>query len=56
LSNETAAVAQQHHDANIILMPARFVSHKHAIETIDTFLEIKSGDGMHIKGDQKIEL
>lgn len=54
-SKETAAVARQHCDANIISIPATFVSQKDAIEMIDIFLDTEFDYGTHTKRNQKIE-
>ena len=36
---EIAALARQHNDANVLVMPCRFVSEEQARQIVDTFLE-----------------
>lgn len=35
---ELAVLAREHNDANILVMPARFISEQQALEIVDTFL------------------
>ncbi len=51
---ELAALARQHNDANILAIPARFVSEDIATEMIDTFLETAFEGGRHQKRVDKI--
>ena len=51
-----AALARQHNDANICAIPARFVSEKHAIEIIDTFLNTGFDGGRHLNQINKINI
>lgn len=44
---EIASLARAHNDANIIAIPARFVSDEVAIDMVDTFLHIKFEGGRH---------
>jgi ribose 5-phosphate isomerase B len=45
--NEIASLARQHNDANIICLPARFVSSEEAIEMTETFLNTEFEGGRH---------
>ncbi len=51
---EIAALARQHNDANIIAVPARFVSTELALEMIDTFLSTDFEGGRHGRRVDKI--
>lgn len=51
---EIAVLARQHNDANIISIPARFVSEKEAIEMIDVFINTAFEEGRHQKRVDKI--
>lgn len=53
---EISKLARQHNDANICAIPARFVSEKHAIEIIDTFLNTGFDGGRHLKRINKINI
>ncbi|MDQ3015277.1 MAG: ribose 5-phosphate isomerase B [Bacteroidota bacterium] len=53
-TNELAALARQHNDANIISIPARFVSESLAIEMVDTFLHTDFEGGRHQRRVEKI--
>jgi ribose 5-phosphate isomerase B len=46
-TTEIASLARQHNDANIICLPARFISHGEAIEIINTFLKTEFEGGRH---------
>jgi ribose 5-phosphate isomerase B len=46
-NEEIAALSRQHNNANIICVPARFVSHELAFGMIDTFLSIAFEGGRH---------
>ena len=39
-NKEIAALARQHNDANVLVMPARFIDAVTALAIVDTFLEI----------------
>lgn len=52
--NEIAALARQHNNANIICIPARFVSTDLAKEMADTFLSTAFEGGRHEKRVDKI--
>jgi len=53
---EVAALARQHNDANIICLPARFVSNEEAGEMAETFLNTAFEGGRHANRVQKIEV
>ncbi len=46
-NSEIAALARQHNDANIVALPARFISDKEALEIVDTFLGTAFEGGRH---------
>ncbi len=52
---EIASLARQHNDANIIAVPARFVSEELALEMIDTFLSTDFEGGRHANRVNKIK-
>lgn len=51
---EIAALARQHNNANVICLPARFVSVKDAQEMVNTFLATAFEGGRHQHRVQKI--
>lgn len=51
---EIAELARLHNDANIIALPARFISEKDAIECVDIFLTTEFEGGRHKKRVEKI--
>lgn len=51
---EIAQLARQHNNANMIAIPARFVSDKLALEMVDAFLETKFEGGRHQNRVSKI--
>ena len=46
-SPEIASLARQHNDANIVALPARFISIEDALEIVDTFLGTAFEGGRH---------
>jgi len=52
---EIATLARQHNDANILSLPARFISHENALEIINAFLDAKFEGGRHQNRVDKIE-
>lgn len=44
---ELAALARSHNDANVLVMPARFVSAEEALAMVDTFLSTMFEGGRH---------
>lgn len=53
-NKEIAALARLHNDANIIALPARFISEKEALEMIDIFLNTSFEGGRHLNRINKI--
>jgi len=51
---EIAALARQHNNANIITLPARFISTEEAIEMVDVFLDTDFEGGRHQTRVEKI--
>lgn len=51
---EVAALARQHNDANIVCIPARFVSHEVAEKILDRFLHSSFEGGRHERRVSKI--
>lgn len=51
---EISKLAREHNDANIIAMPARFVSTEMAIEMVNNFLDTPFEGGRHQKRIDKI--
>lgn len=51
---EIAQLAREHNDANIIALPARFISTEQAIEMVDTFLTTSFEGGRHQRRVDKI--
>lgn len=54
-TTEIASLARQHNDANIIAIPARFVSEELALEMVDTFLSTEFEGGRHANRVNKIK-
>ena len=52
--NDLAVLARQHNDANILCIPARFVSTHVALEMTDTFLNTDFEGGRHANRVDKI--
>lgn len=53
-NNELASLARQHNDANILSIPARFVSEAEALSMVQTFLETPFEGGRHQRRVDKI--
>ena len=51
---ELAELARQHNDANIIALPARFITQEEAIEMVDAFLATPFEGGRHQNRVNKI--
>lgn len=51
---EIAQLAREHNNANIIALPARFISTEEAIEMVDTFLTTSFEGGRHQRRVDKI--
>ena len=54
-SKEIAALIRQHNDANILSLPARFLSIKEALEIVEVFLETDFEGGRHERRVDKID-
>jgi ribose 5-phosphate isomerase B len=53
---EIATLARQHNDANVLSLPARFITDEQAIEIVDAFLNADFEGGRHIARINKIPL
>ena len=53
-NTEIAALARQHNDANIVALPARFISEKEALEIVETFSGTTFEGGRHQRRIDKI--
>lgn len=51
---EIAQLAREHNNANIIALPARFITTEEAIEMVDTFLSTEFEGGRHERRVNKI--
>ena len=51
---EIAALAKQHNNANILSMPARFISRRMAVRILDAYLNDKFEGGRHQRRIEKI--
>jgi len=54
--NEIAALARQHNDANILALPARFISENEACEMVNTFFTTVFEKGRHQTRVNKINI
>jgi ribose 5-phosphate isomerase B len=54
-SPEIARLARQHNDANVLVLPARFLSEPDAEQILRTFLETPFEGGRHERRVEKIE-
>jgi len=53
---EIASLARRHNDANILCLPARFISEKTANEIVQVFLHTEFENGRHKKRIEKMTL
>jgi ribose 5-phosphate isomerase B len=53
---EIAELARRHNDANVLVLPARFVSEEDAERILDAFLDAPFEGGRHARRIEKIEL
>ncbi len=51
---ELAALAKQHNNANILVLPARFISYEEAVKIVDAYLDAKFEGGRHERRIEKI--
>ena len=54
-SKEIASLIRKHNDANILSLPARFLSIKEALEIVEVFLETDFEGGRHERRVDKID-
>ncbi len=54
-NREVAALARQHNNANVLALPARFISPEEAIASVDAFLAAHFEGGRHQNRVAKIE-
>ncbi|MES2521058.1 MAG: ribose 5-phosphate isomerase B [Gemmatimonadota bacterium] len=52
---EVAALARKHNDANVLVLPARFVSDEDAVAILHAWLETDFEGGRHTRRVEKIE-
>jgi ribose 5-phosphate isomerase B len=55
-NSEIAALARQHNDANILVLPARYISLEEAQKCVDAFLSSEFEGGRHQARIEKIDL
>lgn len=55
-NSEIAALARQHNDANILVLPARYITQEEANKCIDVFITEKFEGGRHQARIEKIDL
>ena len=53
---ETTKLARQHNDANILCLPARFISTTQALEMVDAFLTTEFEGGRHTQRVNNIKI
>lgn len=53
-STEICELARQHNDANVLAIPARFISEELALNIVNTFIETKFEGGRHERRVNKI--
>ena len=53
-NTDVAALIRQHNDANVVVLPARFISNDEAIAIVNTFLSSDFEGGRHQKRVDKI--
>ena len=54
LTPELARLARQHNDANVLVLPARFIDQVTALEIVDAFLNTSFEGGRHLRRIAKI--
>lgn len=52
---EVARLAREHNDANVLVLPARFVSPEQGLEILTTWLDTEFAGGRHARRVEKIE-
>ncbi|MBP3318313.1 MAG: ribose 5-phosphate isomerase B [Alistipes sp.] len=53
-NSDVAALIRQHNDANVIVLPARFIDNDTAITLVNTFLATDFEGGRHVRRVEKI--
>ncbi len=53
-TDEIAALTRQHNDANVLVLPARFIENDEAVRIVDTFLDTAFEGGRHENRVKKI--
>ena len=53
-NTELAALARQHNDANVLSLPARFISNELAKEIVESYLSAEFEGGRHLRRVEKI--
>src|SRR4051812_35243515 len=53
---EIAKLAREHNDANVLVLPARFVTDEQAAEILDAWLDTPFEGGRHARRIQKVEI
>ncbi|MDO4367257.1 MAG: ribose 5-phosphate isomerase B [Bacteroidales bacterium] len=53
-NTELAALARQHNDANVLSLPARFISNEQAKKIVESYLSAKFEGGRHLRRVEKI--
>jgi ribose 5-phosphate isomerase B len=54
-SPEVAELARRHNDANVLVLPARFVSEREGLDILHKWLDTKFEGGRHARRVEKIE-
>ncbi len=52
---EVAALSREHNNANVLALPARFITQEQAIAIVDAFLAARFEGGRHQRRLEKIE-
>jgi ribose 5-phosphate isomerase B len=52
---DVARLAREHNDANVLVLPARFVSPEQGLEILTTWLDTEFAGGRHARRVEKIE-
>ncbi len=55
-TEEIARLAREHNDANVLVMPGRYISKEEARKAVDTFLGTPFQGGRHLRRIEKIPL
>jgi ribose 5-phosphate isomerase B len=54
-SPEVARLAREHNDANVLILPARFVSEQEGVDILKTWLQTEFAGGRHARRVAKID-